>query len=197
MTARNLAAQYAFNRQGFSLLELLMTMAIVGISLGMAVPGLTGLIRDNRMSAVLNDFVTDLNLARSEAIKRGSRITLCASRDQQHCTDNGDWSQGWIVFADPDDNGRRDSTETLLRIHPAIVDKHTSFIGNRNLRHSISYVGSGFSRRPSGAPQNGTLVLCDRRGFEAHARAIVLNHTGRPSSMPASESGVRNCNATG
>lgn len=186
--------------KGFTLIELMVTLAIAAIVLTVGVPGFMATIQNNRITTSLNDFVSDLNLARSEAIKRGSRVTLCKSDDGETCTQDGDWSQGWILFSDPNDNANFDEgaeSETLLRVHQALRDDDASLTGNSNLRDYISYMGTGFAQRTTGGVQNGTLVLCDSRGFGEHARAIVLNRTGRPTSMPATESNANNCNVSG
>lgn len=181
---------------GFTLIELMVTIAIAAIVLTMGVPSFLSLIQNNRMITVTNDFVTDLNLARSEAIKRSSRVTLCKSADGATCIQEGDWSQGWIVFTDPNDNGDfdgADAGETLLRVHEALSDAQGTLMGNGEIDDYISYVGTGFTRTTTGAFQNGTLILCDDRGFDS-GRAIVLNNTGRPATMLASETDKHDCN---
>lgn len=187
--------------KGFTLIELMVTLAIAVIVLTVGVPSFMATIQNNRITTTVNDFVSDLNLARSEAIKRGSRVTLCKSADGNSCTQSGDWSQGWILFSDPNDdasfNEDEEEGETLLRVHQALRDDNASLTGNQNLRDYISYIGTGFAQLTSGGIQNGTLVLCDSRDFGDHARAIVLNRTGRPISMPASESNASSCNASG
>lgn len=166
------------SQNGFSLVELMATLAVAAILMTVAVPGFTTLIQNNRMTTTLNDFVSDLALARSEAIKRGSRVTLCKSADGQTCTNANDWTQGWIVFPDPNNNATVDGGETLLRIHEAVRDNSASFVGNGNVADYISFVGTGFSRQINGLNQTGTLSLCDSRGDNA-AKALVLNNTGR------------------
>ena len=168
------------NRQnGFTLVELMTTLAIVVIVMTVGIPSFATLIQNNRMTATINDFVTDLNLARSEAIKRGTRVTVCKSNDGQSCTDDGDWSQGWLIFVDnAAENATVDDGEIILRIHEKLRDTNSSLIGNQRVDDYISYVSTGFSRQTSGGIQNGTLIYCDDRG-DTHAKALVLNNTGR------------------
>ena len=180
--------------KGFTLIELLVTIAIAAILLTVGVPSMVATVQNNRMTTAINDFVSDLNLARSEAIKRGSRVSLCKSADSQRCTDEGDWSQGWLVFADPNDNASYDASnegETLLRVHQGLAGDDTTLTGNTPLRNAISYLATGFTNL------NGTLVLCDGRGFNDYAKAIVIYRTGRPTTVPASESSATSCNASG
>jgi type IV fimbrial biogenesis protein FimT len=182
--------------RGFTLIELLATVAIAGLVLAFAVPSFTRMIQNNRMTSQVNDFVTSLNLARSEAVKRATKVALCKSRDGQSCASNGDWEQGWIVFVDSNDDAVRDTTETLLQVRQALRGGNT-LIGNSDVDSYISYAATGFTQLKSGGGfQAGTLILCDSRGFGDDAKAIVLNRTGRPSTMKATDTDKSRCNAT-
>lgn len=87
---------------GFTLIEMIVTVAIVGIFASIAVPGFSGLLQSNRVTAGTNLLVSAFNLAKSEALKRNNTITLCASTNQTSCTGGGDYSLGWIIFLDCD-----------------------------------------------------------------------------------------------
>jgi len=86
--------------RGFTLIELMITLVLAAIILTLAVPGFQDIIRNNRAATQANELVTALSLARSEAVKRGARVSLCPSADQASCTGGTDWSNGWIVFLD-------------------------------------------------------------------------------------------------
>src|SRR3569623_2831686 len=91
----------ATNHQyGFTLVELLVTISIATILLTMAVPSFSDFVKDNRMVTQTNDFVTALNQARSEAIRRGSRDTVCKRSSGAGCSAAGNREQGWIVILD-------------------------------------------------------------------------------------------------
>lgn len=85
------------DQRGFTLIELMLTIAILAIILGTSVPSFQSMIKNNRIAAVSNDLVIGLQLARSEAIKRGIPVALCASSDQASCTTTSVWSNGWVV----------------------------------------------------------------------------------------------------
>lgn len=85
--------------RGFTLVELMVTLAIFGLLVGMALPSLEGLLLGPRLGSYANSFNASATLARSEAIKRNASVTLCASADGSNCATSGDWEQGWIVLA--------------------------------------------------------------------------------------------------
>ncbi|CDH45104.1 GspH/FimT family pseudopilin [Candidatus Contendibacter odensensis] len=163
------------NRQrGFTLIELIITVAIVAIVLAIGVPSFQGMIRDNRLATQVNELVTAMNLARSEAIKRGRRVTLCKSADGANCATSGGYQQGWIVFVDPNDNAVVDVGEQVLRVKAA-MEGNLTLTGNSTVQSYISYVAGGMSQLVTGGFQAGTLTLC----ATPKARSIIINSLGR------------------
>ncbi len=162
---------------GFTLIELLVTVAMMAIVLTLGVPSFKEVIKNNRLTAVTNELVNVLTLARSEAIKRGVRVTVCKSAGAR-CATRGNWEQGWIVFTDENNDAAYDSgTETLLRAHEAISGQVT-MTGNANVANYISYVASGRSQLTGGGFQAGTIKICDDRSGKV-GKEIVLSSTGR------------------
>lgn len=94
---------------GFTLIELMVTIVVAGVLLTLAVPGFRAMVAANRATALANEMVTALNLARSEAIKRGAPVTICRG---DGC-DASDWADGWAVFVDANANGALDDGELL------------------------------------------------------------------------------------
>jgi type IV fimbrial biogenesis protein FimT len=161
---------------GFTLIELMVTLALAAIVLTLAVPSFQEIIRDNRLATQTNDFISALNLARSEAIKRGVRVTLCQSADSVSCTNTGRYEQGWIVFVDPNNNATVDAGEQLIRSAGAIpASTGITLMGNGNVANYVSYTSDGMSKRVDGAFQAGTLTVCK----SPVARQIIINATGR------------------
>ncbi len=166
--------------KGFTLVELMVTVAVGVILLTLAVPGFQDMIRNNRMATQTNEFVTALNLARSEAVKRGVRVTVCKSSNGDDCdTSASGWEQGWMVFADGDNDGvctQSGSTcnEEIISIHAPLAPSAT-LAGNALVDDYISFVPSGFSQTTGGGLQVGTVTLC----AASKARQIILSSTGR------------------
>jgi type IV fimbrial biogenesis protein FimT len=161
-------------RGGFTLIELIVTLAIAAIVLTVGIPSFRELLRENRLATQANEFLAALALTRSEALKRGVRVTLCKSADGASCTANGGYEQGWVVFVDPNNNATVDTGEVILRVYGALPGGFT-LTGNTNVRSYVSYAAGGMSQLISGAFQAGTLTLC----AAPKARSIAINSTGR------------------
>jgi len=110
---------------GFTLIELLVTIALAGVLMSVAAPSMTKMIGANRVQTEASTFVNDMQFARSEAIKQGLPVTVCASSDGTTCLAANTWQKGWIVFPDPNGNGALDSGEAALRARPALRGNDT------------------------------------------------------------------------
>lgn len=87
----------ARKNRGFTLFELIVTIAVAAVIITFGVPGFKSLVQNSRATTDTNDLVTALNLGRSEATRRGVPIEVCSSDDGSTCSGNDDWSSGWIV----------------------------------------------------------------------------------------------------
>ncbi len=156
---------------GYTLWELLCTLTVGGVLLGLAVPSFHTFVLDARRTADINGFVLALHLAHSEAAKRGHTVIVCKTLDRRRC--GGPelrFDAGWMVFVDVDDQQppvRSPSEPLLYAYQPEIAG---TIVGNRAYFEFRPY------RRRS---TNGTLVFCDERGGAA-AKAVIVSYTGRP-----------------
>lgn len=168
---------------GFTLLELLVVLALSAGLFAVAVPAFSGLVQDARLVAAVNRVVHGVHVARHEALQTGADVVLCRSTTGRQCTESGDWNRGFIVFVnrDRDDPPRLDPGETLLQAERGLA--LAAVTANRR----------AFVFRPWSRSVNGTFTFCDRRGMAA-ARAVVVSYTGRPRAVAAtSANGASSC----
>ncbi len=157
-------------QNGFTLVELLVTLSVASILLTVAVPSYRTFVQDNLLTAQSNTFHSALALAKSEAIRRSSFATICPSTNGTGCTGGTTWSNGWLVFADTNGNGVVEAGEEILQVNAALSGGNTMRSG---FRIRVTFSASGFT---SGYAD--TFSLCDTRGV-SHSKAIVLNNQGR------------------
>jgi type IV fimbrial biogenesis protein FimT len=157
--------------KGFTLIELMVTIAVIAIMAGLAVPRLNNFMRSNRLTSQINSFISALQLARSEAVKRGAHVVLCASTDQQNCNTT-QWEQGWIVFVDTNTTKPFTFATPTKPTKSDILRVGGQLSGNDTLRDSLSTSGTtstgAIIYKPSGAPitstannTGNTFTLCD------------------------------------
>ena len=155
---------------GYSLFELVMTLALVALLMTVGLPSLGGLAADKYLRTEVNALWHAVYLARTESIARRRVVSICPSLDGQYCDASYDWSNGWILFVNKgmQDPLRRDDDEVLLQHHQ--VSESSRISSNRR----------GFSLRATQLrATNGTIVFCDR-AERAQSRALVISYTGAP-----------------
>ncbi len=185
--AQYIACMKKRSQTGFTLYELMITVLVVGVILAVGVPNMTEFRANSRITTTANDFHAAFHLARAEAARARSNVTICASADsmEDDADCGGTWDEGMIVFMDQDGSLTRNSVnDIVLRRHPAI---------NNNLTLAIADDATYFSYGPSGLGRGNVLgadalsqvVVCDKRGTEettrdsSAARLFVATPLGR------------------
>ena len=165
------------NSSGFTLLELLTALTIGSIVIVVGVPGFQGVMSNQRLTASTNEMVTTLNLARSEAIKRVTYVTVCKSSNGTGCTAGSAWEDGWIVFANVSSAtpGAVDAGDEIIRVFPALHQSN-SLTPIGNIANFLTFRPSG-SIGTAAANFSGTLTACDDRG-DSSARGIGMQPSG-------------------
>lgn len=151
-------------QRGFSLIELMVTVALLAILLAMGLPSFQGSLRSNRVATATNELIASINLARMEALRSPHGAGVCASSDGTDC--DGNWDDGWIVWISGDGDNTPDGDEDR-------VLRYTE--GRGNLQ--ISAVGTAM----------GDTIRFDHRGRSHEARTLTI----RSDKCPAGSQLVR------
>ena len=176
----------ASKQHGFTLIELMMTIAIATILLTLGLPSIGSMVSSSESRSARQDLWTALNVARSGAVTANRRHVICPSTDQTSCSGGLRWDNGWIVFIDNNENGRRDGSEAVISVgNPA---RQGVVIASTVGRDQV-----GFRTDGSSAGSNATFTICDRRGVST-ATSLVVSNPGRiRSGTPTSTAAAHTC----
>jgi type IV fimbrial biogenesis protein FimT len=183
------------NQDGFTLIEMMVTLAISAIMITSGVPAFQHIVQTNRQAAQSAMVVRALQFARTEAIRQAADVTVCSGsatggpNGTAACRNNPDWSNGWIVFIDHGNAGEFDKSDKLLHVFPALdagatLTSHLGAVGGKHDHKPheedsqgpidtgptfVNYTGTGLS------DTSGYFTLCNGRST---ATAIEISPTG-------------------
>lgn len=173
--------------QGFTFIEMLVTIAIVAILASIAIPSFQLFILQTRVATQSSDFVTPLNYARSESIKQGRTVTICKSANATSCTTTGNWDQGWIMFVDSNKDrlvsavSGNTPADVVLRVHGAMTGGST-LVGGATVSNWVQYSPTGTAIGNGGATATGAaasqFALCPAAPSNGNGRTIEIGFTG-------------------
>ena len=207
-----------YRHAGFTVLELMIVVALIAVLSVIAAPSLRDLIKNARMTSQANDLMTDLAIARAEAVKRGVRTAVCTSSNGTSCTATN-WNQGWIIFADhgPEKGGTfgvvdsgipAPDTDTVLKRARAIDGANENPANTiTSINHSVSGGAKYVGFRPSGVVTPGgggaevEFLLCDSRSTDRvgasaasnKGRHVKVAGTGRAYSIRCTCATISTC----
>lgn len=177
---------------GFSLVELMITLVVLGVVAGMAAPSFSNLINANRLTSAANEAVAALQVARMEAVRRNGNVVLCPSADGASCAGT-DWRE-FIVFADEDGDNTVDAgTDEVIRT-VAVTEGGIAVNASSNLAtsHRLRFGADGFARVGNAGARIGGLSVCSEDVAQAENTRHILVAVSRINVQTA---GVAGCAA--
>jgi len=164
-------------QRGFSLIELMIVLAVLAVLLLVAAPGFQDLIRNNRMVSEVYALRATLNNARSESLARRAPVVVCPTANGTACAATDAWDQGYMTFVDTDDNNTPDPND------PA--EERIQWESRQQANIDIDFNNAGrrirFDPRGTALGFQGLFTFCDERGAE-DARGLIVNAVGSVSS---------------
>ena len=162
-------------QRGFTLGEVLTTLAVAGVSLSLVVPSLASVTRSNLRAGAINELVGTLHLARSEAITRNSPIVVCPSTDSRTCARVA-WESGWIRFVDGNGNFEADAGEAVLGNSPPVAGLR---IETDAFASAFGFGPTGRVEAPDGFEGGGDFTFCGDAGG-TDVQVVVVSALGHP-----------------
>ncbi len=156
----------------FTMIEIMIALAIVSILSGYAVPGYQNFKNNQVMTLSVNKLVSSLHYARNQSIITGSDVIVCPSTSLIACDGGSAWHLGWLIFQDDNHNRQLDGDELILTTEQAM---------NNNLQAKASDFRAfiRYDRMGASPGTNLSIRFCDQRGAE-YGKKVIVNNIGRP-----------------
>ncbi|MFN4118451.1 GspH/FimT family pseudopilin [Acidovorax sp.] len=163
------ARQFCACQDGFTMIELMVVVAIVAVLASLAAPSFRDMVEGYRVRQAVEEMTSTIYFARSEAIKRGGNVSV-----RRNCTtgDNDDWDCGWIVFTDADNSGTLNGADVILQTFPVLNNMNVVNIGggaffrvNRwGQPNSLGAASFAINPKPAGVSSRHASALCMSSG---------------------------------
>lgn len=153
----------------------MIAVGLTGLLLSLAVPALDLFVSNARQTGAINDFVSSIHVARSTAVTTNARVTVCPSTSGGNC-DGGEWTDGWIVFTDPDSDRNVDNDERIVATSEGFEQLEVT---SNEFAQFLTYRPNGRVMNASLNGSSGAFTICDNRGAD-HAKVLTIDLSGRP-----------------
>lgn len=166
-------------KRGFTLIELMVTISILAIVMLLAIPEFTSMIKNNSISSMNNNLLAALNFARTEAVKRGVPVSVCATANSSFAACGSAWNLGWLIFVNPTGGNTLSNTSSapLLKVEK-ITDQSATISVSPNVGIA-TYTTTGF---PTAASSNVSFTIKSTGCTGDAGRIVTISVTGRPSA---------------
>lgn len=177
---------------GFTLIEFMVTLLVLGIVAGMAAPSMMTMMKNNKQTTRINQLAGLLNYARSEAVNKSAIVSVCASSDGASCNTNH-WELGGLIFLGDASSITTPATANILKIIEPQASGSTLRRGSDKdpapSAFKDRYLRYGASGRLA-AEESGNFVLCDDRGA-GYAKALTINSIGQTrNAVDSNDDGI-------
>jgi type IV fimbrial biogenesis protein FimT len=170
---------------GFTLLELMVSLATLGILVTLSVPGLSAMLQANAAETMMNDLARTMSMARASAVFQGQMVTMCRSKDGKGC--NSGWHDGILVFLDRDSDRTVDAADVILHMTPAAKLPGTLILRSFPARQYLQFTPAGIINN-----QTGNFTWCPADNNPQQAQQLIFNITGRVRfAADADKDGIR------
>lgn len=160
------------NTNGFTLLELLLTILILSIIVTIGIPSLSSLIESSRSQNIYNNLFTLIQYTRSRAAFLHEDVILCPSENTNTCINN--WQKPIIIFVDKNKNRKRDEKELIDRVANLLKDQETITWRASATSRYLRYTSTGETGN-----QNGTFTICNKNKNMEYTKKIIIYRSGR------------------
>jgi len=155
---------------GFTIVEVIVVLAVASIIIGIATPSFMSIIANNRVATASNELVTALNLAKSEAIRTGQNTVMCKSSSGDQCDSSASWGDGWLLFTDTDNSDTVNNDERIIRVQSAV---------ERSLNFAYSGSNNAIAFNSNGRT-NANGRFCFNNAYkQENSRAVIITLAGR------------------